>query len=201
MLKTVASFVGFLAVSAFAFAAVEKKSSAGPMPGDMAPAFSLQDQDGKTVSLSDYKGKIVVLEWFNNECPFVQKHYKGGNMNAVANGYADKGVSWLAINSGKGKTASEMKTVATDWKMDRPILLDGDGTVGHEYDSKNTPTMFVIDKDGKVAYRGAIDSTADSEMSSIKSSTNYVSKALDEMLAGKSVSEPMTKAYGCSVKY
>jgi peroxiredoxin len=173
----------------------------GPTPGDAAPAFSLMDQNGKTVSLSDQSGKIVVVEWFNNECPFVVKHYKEGHMNQLATKYADKGVVWLAVNSTSGKTADEMKTVAGDWKMTRPILLDTDGSVGHAYGATNTPGMYIIDREGKLAYRGAIDSKPDDKTQSIAGSTNYVEKALDEMLAGKPVSEPMTKMYGCSVKY
>jgi peroxiredoxin len=177
------------------------KALSGPTPGEAAPAFTLQDQNGKSVSLSDQSGKIVVLEWFNNECPYVVKHYKGGHMNKVADKYAEKGVVWLAINSGAGKTADEMKTVASEWKMDRPILLDGSGEVGKAYGATNTPGMYIIDREGKLAYRGAIDSKSDSKTESIDGATNYVAQALDELLAGKTVSEPMTKAYGCSVKY
>jgi peroxiredoxin len=206
MKRLIVSAFALLAVSALAFAGQKsapdnKMGMKGPMPGDPAPAFSLPDSSGKTVSLTDYSGKVVVLEWFNNECPFVKKHYVSGNMNAIASKYADKGVVWLAINSTSGATATEMKSVAGDWKIDRPILMDTDGTVGHAYESKNTPTMFVIDKEGKIVYRGAIDDKADPDPSTINGATNYVSKALDEVLAGKPVSEPMTKAYGCSVKY
>lgn len=202
MLRKLASFVALVAVTGFALAAADQEhSTMGPKPGDAAPAFSLKDQSGKTVSLTDYVGKLVVLEWFNNECPFVQKHYTSGNMNKLASAYEAKGVVWLAINSGKGKTADDMKTVAADWKINRPILLDSEGAVGHAYGSKNTPTMYIINKDGKVAYRGAIDNKPIPDPASINGATNYVSKALDELLDGKSVSEPMTKAYGCNVKY
>jgi len=102
----------------------DKMKMAGPMPGDQAPAFTLTDQSGKSVTLSNLSGKVVVLEWFNNECPYVIKHYKTGHMNELASQYADKGVVWLAVNSTSVKTADDMKTVSTDWKIDRPILLD-----------------------------------------------------------------------------
>ena len=163
--------------------------------------FALQNQDGKQISLADYTGKIVVLEWFNNECPFVKKHYTTGNMNSVAKKYTDKGVVWLAINSTSGKTNADNKQIASEWNIDRPILNDATGQVGHAYDSKNTPTMYIIDKQGNLAYWGGIDNKPNPDPKSIDGATNYVSKALDEMLAGQSVSEPKTKPYGCSVKF
>jgi len=166
--------------------------------GAPAPQFSLQDQNGKTVNLNDYAGKIVVLEWFNNECPFVVRHYKDGDMNKTAAGLADKGVVWLAINSTSGKTSQDNKAVATEWKIERPILDDSTGTVGHMYGAKTTPNMFVIDKDGKLAYIGAIDNNASGNEKQV---LNYVDKAVNELLNGSSVSESQTKSYGCSVKY
>jgi peroxiredoxin len=196
---TAALVVGVLALSALAGG--DKKKMQGPVPGDPAPTFALQDQTGKTVSLDELKGKVVVLEWFNEECPYVVKHYKGGHMNQLAAKYADKDVVWLAIDSTNGKSVSNVKAIATEWKIERPILLDGSGQVGKSYGSKNTPTMYIIDKEGKVAYRGAIDSNSDSSTESINGATNYVAQALDELLAGKPVSQPQTKAYGCSVKY
>ena len=169
--------------------------------GEAAPSFSLQDQNGKTVSLEDFKGKVVVLEWFNDECPFVVKHYKTGNMNSVASKYAGKDVVWIAINSTKTTTNEKNKEIAGKWSIDRPILNDADGTTGKAYDAKTTPDMFVIGKDGKLLYKGAIDSVKDTETDSIAGATNYVAKALDEILADTAVSQPETKPYGCSVKY
>ncbi len=180
--------------------AADKPQSAAQI-GAAAPTFSLQDQDGKTVALSDYAGKIVVLEWFNEECPFVVKHYKSGNMNDLASKYAGKDVVWLAINSTKGKTNDNNKAIASEWKIERPILNDATGEVGEAYGSKNTPTMYIIDKQGNLAYWGAIDNQPNPDPKSLEGATNYVSKALDELLAGQSVSEPKTKPYGCSVKY
>ncbi|MGH7178407.1 MAG: redoxin domain-containing protein, partial [Tepidisphaeraceae bacterium] len=197
MLKALVSTFAIALSATLLFAGGDKSKVAGPIPGDAAPTFAAQDQNGSPVNLESLRGKVVVLEWFNNECPYVVKHYKTGHMNDLAGQYADKGVVWLAINSTNGKSAADMKEIAVEWKISRPIVLDSDGSIGKSYGSKNTPTMYIIDKDGKVAYRGAIDSKSDSSSDSIASSTCYVSKALDEILAGKPVSEPMTKAYGC----
>jgi peroxiredoxin len=185
---------GFIAMSA-------SQSRAEAKVGEAAPSFSLQDQDGKTVSLSDFAGKIVVLEWFNDECPFVQKHYKTGAMNATAEKYKADGVVWLAINSSHFTTNDKNKEIAGKWNIARPILNDASGTTGKAYNAKTTPGMYVIGKDGKLAYSGAIDSNDDSDTESLSGATNYVAKALDEMLADKPVSTPETKSYGCSVKY
>lgn len=201
MKKTLLSTVALVALLALSFAGDKMKDKSGPKPGDIAPAFSLTDQNGQTVTSDQLKGKIVVLEWFNNECPFVQKFYKGGQMNQWASTYMGKDVVWLAVNSTSGKTVADNKAIATEWKIQRPILSDASGEVGKAYGSKNTPTMYIIDKDGKLAYRGAIDNKSVPEPSAIDGAKNYVAQALDEMLAGKPVSEPMTKAYGCSVKY
>lgn len=169
--------------------------------GGDAPKFTLKDQAGKDVSLADFAGKVVVLEWFNEGCPFVVKHYKDGHMNKLASKYAEKGVVWLAINSTSGKSVETNAKVAKDWKIDRPVLSDADGEVGHDYGATNTPHLFIIDTSGKLVYRGAIDSDTSDDTSKIDGATNYVAKALDEILAGKSVSQAETKAYGCTVKY
>lgn len=169
--------------------------------GDKAPAFTLKDQSGKDVSLSDYAGKIVVLEWFNEGCPFVVKHYRAGHMNKLAAKYAGQGVVWLRINSTHSATPESNAKIAKEWKIEGPILQDSDGEVGHDYGATNTPHMFIIDKEGKLVYRGAIDSDSSADTAKIDGATNYVAKALDELLAGKSVSQPETKAYGCTVKY
>ena len=201
MKKTLLSTVALVALLAFSFAGDKMKDKSGPKPGDMAPAFSLTDQNGQTVTNDQLKGKIVVLEWFNNECPFVVKFYKGGHMNQWASTYMGKDVVWLAVNSTNGKAVADNKAVAAEWKIDRPILADTTTEVAKAYGAKNTPTMYIIDKDGKIAYRGAIDNKSVPDSSAIDGAKNYVAQALDEMLAGKPVSEPMTKAYGCNVKY
>ncbi|MEO8440320.1 MAG: thioredoxin family protein [Spartobacteria bacterium] len=178
-----------------------------PRVGAAAPNFALPAADGKTHSLGDYKGKYVVLEWFNPGCPFVQKHYKSDNMQGLQKELTDKGVAWLTIDSSapgaQGHlTPEEAQKQMKEWKMDSTaFLLDPSGKVGHEYHATNTPHMFIIDPQGKLIYEGAIDSKASANPADIKSSTNYVKAALEEVMAGKPVSNAQTKAYGCSVKY
>ena len=173
---------------------------AGVKAGDDAPAFSLQDQNGKTVSLSDYKGKIVVLEWFNEGCPFVQRHYKAKTMDTTAEKYKDKDVVWLAINSTEGSTNKSNKEAASSLNVNHPILNDADGATGHAYGAESTPHMFVINTDGKVAYSGAIDDNPSKEENKADA-TNYVDKALSEITTGKEVSVKRTQQYGCGVHY
>jgi peroxiredoxin len=178
-----------------------------PSIGSNAPDFSLTDANGKTHSLSQYKGKYVVLEWFNPECPFVKKHYGSNNMQNLQKEFTDKGVVWLTINSNApgtqgSLTAEQAQKILASWKThETALLLDPEGNAGRAYGAKNTPNMVVINPDGKVIYHGAIDSKATPNPSDIPNSTNYVKAALDESLAGKSVATPETKPYGCSVKY
>jgi peroxiredoxin len=188
-------------VAAAAFAADS------PPVGSAAPDFSAPDSKGKTHSLSQYKGKYVVLEWFNPECPFVKKHYGSSNMQKLQEEFTGKGVVWLSVDSSApGKegslTSEQAEKKMTEWKTkSTALLLDQDGKVGQSYGAKNTPHMFVINPEGKIVYEGAIDSKATPNPSDIPSSTNYVKVALDEAMAGKPVSNPNTKPYGCSVKY
>jgi peroxiredoxin len=178
-----------------------------PPVGSAAPEFSLSDSTGKTHSLSQFKGKYVVLEWFNPECPFVKKHYGSDNMQNLQKDATSKGVVWLTIDSSaEGKegylTAEQAEKVKTQWKTKQTaLLLDGDGKVGKAYGAKNTPHMVIISPDGKIVYEGAIDSKATPNPADISNSTNYVKVALDETMSGKAVSNPQTKPYGCSVKY
>src|ERR1700720_1625462 len=178
-----------------------------PPVGSSAPDFSLTDAKGRTHSLSQYKGKYVVLEWFNPECPFVKKHYGGGNMQKLQEQYTDKGVVWLTIDSNApgtegNLTPEQAEKVATSWKTQQTaLLLDPDGKVGRAYGAKNTPNMVIINPEGKIAYEGAIDSKATPNPADIPSSTNYVKAALDQSLAGKSVSNAQTKPYGCHITY
>ncbi|MFT3683561.1 MAG: thioredoxin family protein [Phycisphaerales bacterium] len=171
--------------------------------GEKAPEFTLKDTEGKDVKLADFKGKIVVLEWFNPGCPFVKKHHETlDTMTKTAAAYKDKGVVWLAVNSGsegkQGAAAEENAKAKKDWKIEYPILLDTKGETGKAYGAKTTPHMFVIDKDGKLAYAGAIDNNSSPKTAGEK---NYVKNAVDELLAGKKVSESETTSYGCNVKY
>lgn len=175
--------------------------------GKPAPNFTLPGAHAKSVELSKLKGKIVVLEWLNHGCPFVRKHYESGNMQALQKKYTDKGVVWLSIISsapGKqghvdaGQAKAEMtahKSAATD------VLMDSEGAVGKLYDAKTTPHMYVIDRQGLLAYQGAIDDKPSTDMEDVKGAKNYVAEALDAVLAGKKVARAMTQSYGCSVKY
>src|SRR3982750_3946951 len=178
-----------------------------PPVGSAAPNFSLTDTKGETHSLSQYKGKFVVLEWFNPECPFVKKHYGSGNMQNLQAEFTGKGVVWLTVDSNAPglegySTAEQANAKMAEWKTKQTALvLDPDGKAGRSYGAKNTPHMFVINPEGKIVYEGAIDSKATPNPSDISSSTNYVKVALEESLAGKTVSNANTKPYGCSVKY
>lgn len=168
--------------------------------GTAAPGFTLEDQTGKKVSLSDFSGKkIVVLEWINPDCPYVQRHYKAGTMKTLAEKYRDKGVVWLAINTTHYMNKETNQKWITDNQLPYQILDDHEGTVGRLYGAKTTPHMFIIDKSGRLVYQGAIDD--DPRGNKGENKVNYVAKALDELLAGKPISMSETKPYGCSVKY
>ena len=169
--------------------------------GEPAPEFSLQDQDGKTHKLSDYKGKVVVLEMFNQGCPYVVRHHKAKTMTNLADKYKGQEVVWLAVNPTSGKTAEDNKTSAEAWGISYPILSDTSTTVAQQYGAKTTPQMYIIDKEGKLVYNGAIDDDPSADGTKGDKATNYVAKALDEVLAGKPVSVAETKPYGCGVKY
>ncbi len=172
-----------------------------------APAFTLTDTNGNEHSLSDFKGKVVVLEWFNHGCPFVVKHYTEGHMQALQQTYTDKGVVWLAIcSSAEGKQGYESadghnKTAEAKGTNATAILMDADGKVGRAYDARTTPHMYVIDTEGQLVYQGAIDDKRSTNPADIATSKNYVKAALDAVLAGEEVEVSSTVAYGCTVKY
>ena len=182
------------------YAGDDKAKGATAKIGQMAPDFSLQDQNGKTVKLSDLKGKTVVLEWFNQGCPYVVRHYKTKTMTSTADKYKGQDVVWLAINT-TGKSAEDNKTSAEAWGISYPILSDTSTAVAQQYGAKTTPQMYIIDKEGKLVYNGAIDDDPSADGTKGDKATNYVAKALDEVLAGKPVSTAETKPYGCGVKY
>jgi peroxiredoxin len=175
--------------------------------GQPAPAFTAVDTSGKTVSLADFKGRHVVLEWVNPGCPFVVKHYGSGNLPATQKEATAKGVVWLAVNStaadhgdykGPAALASWMKqqgAAATH------TLMDADGKVGKAYGARTTPHMYVIDPKGTLVYAGAIDNRPTANPADIPGATNQVKAALAETLAGKPVTVAQTRPYGCSVKY
>lgn len=178
-----------------------------PAVGTNAPDFSVTDSKGKTQSVSQYKGKHVVLEWFNPECPFVKKHYDSGNMQKLQEEFTGKDIVWLTIDSSApGKqghlTAEQANLKITKLKMkSTALVIDADGQAGLSYGAKTTPHMFVINPEGKIVYQGAIDSRNSTSAADIPSSTNYVTVALEESLAGTPVSTATKQPYGCSVKY
>ena len=197
--RTVVAFmlVGSLVQACFAEAAVSAP----------APDFSLTDANGQTQSLAAYKGKYVVLEWFNPECPFVRKHYGTGNMQALQKEMTGKGVVWLSIDSSApGKQGHLTPEQALAFQKEEnnsatAILLDSGGVVGRLYGAKTTPSLFVINPEGAVIYAGAIDDKRSTDPDDVKTAVNYVRQALNESMAGKPVSVAQTQSYGCSVKY
>jgi hypothetical protein len=179
----------------------------GVVVGRPAPDFSLTDINGQVRRLSDYRGKTVVLEWTNPECPIVQKHYRSGNMPALQKAATADGVVWLSINSGHpGAEGDYAPAQVQDWLAStgaKPTayMRDQDGTVGHLYGAKATPHMFVIAGDGTLVYAGAIDSIPSADQADIAQATNYVRAALGALKAGRPVAVATSRAYGCSVKY
>jgi peroxiredoxin len=182
--------------------------SAGPVRvGGPAPDFTGTDSNGQTHKLSEYRGKYVVLEWTNNGCPFTRKHYTSGNMQNLQKEWTAKGVVWITILSSSPGAQGYMTASAENAYMQKvhaaptAALLDPTGALGHEYDAKTTPDMYVIDPSGKLIYAGAIDDHPTTDASDIPHSKNYVSDALTEAMAGQQVAVTYTRPYGCSVKY
>ena len=176
--------------------------------GQAAPDFSVTDAQGKSRSLGEFKGKTVVLEWHNPECPFVKKHYNTSvNMQTQQNAALSEGVVWLTVNSGAPGKQGAMDGATAIAKLGElnatpsAYLIDSDGKMGGAYGAKTTPHMYVIDASGVLRYAGAIDSNPSADAADIPAATQYVTQALAELKAGKPVSTPITKAYGCSVKY
>lgn len=172
--------------------------------GEAAPSFTLTDMQGKEHSLSDYEGKIVMLTWFSPDCPFVVKHYENGanTFNDLREDFSKEGVVFLFVNSAhEGHMYADEDVVnkrVEKWKIEEPILVDADGKVGKAYQAKRTPEVYIIGKDGKLAYHGAIDN--DNSTRTI-GKVNYAREALNSLINGETIDEPETKAYGCSVKY
>jgi len=175
--------------------------------GDTAPDFTLSDTYGKSHALSDFKGKTVILEWTNHECPFVKKHYGSHNMQNLQEKYTKQDVIWLSIiSSAKGKQGAvtpEKANQLTEKRKAHPsfVLFDKDGTTGKTYGAKTTPHMYIINTEGKLIYKGAIDSIPSADKEDIAKATNYIDKAMDEYMSGKTVSETSTVSYGCGIKY
>jgi peroxiredoxin len=175
--------------------------------GKPAPDFALPDTNGKTHSLADLKGKYVVLEWYQPDCPFVRKHYRSGNMQALQREYTAKGVVWLSIDSSapgeQGNYPADKlnQFAARDGAARTALLLDPAGNVGRLYGAQTTPDMYIIDPSGNLVYKGAIDNKRSTDLEDVKTATNYVKSALDALLNGKPVPMSSTRPYGCSVKY
>ena len=182
-------------------------AGATPTIGQPAPGFTATDASGKTVSLADFKGKTIVLEWVNPGCPFVQKHYGAANMQATQKDATAKGVVWLSINStatdaGDYLRPAEMaQWMRTQKAASTATLMDSDGKVGRAYGARTTPHMYIVDPAGKLVYAGGIDNKPSTNPADIAGATNHVKAALNETLAGKPVSQASTRPYGCSIKY
>ncbi|MFZ0821730.1 MAG: redoxin domain-containing protein [Candidatus Acidiferrales bacterium] len=175
--------------------------------GEPAPDFSATASNGKTYKLAEFRGKYVVLEWHNNGCPYTRKHYESGNMQRLQREWTGKGVAWFTVISSAPGTQGYMTAdqenayLAKMGATPTAALLDPNGDLGHLYDAKTTPHMIIINPQGVVIYDGAIDDHVSSDASDIPNSKNYVSAALTEAFAGRPVSEPATRPYGCTVKY
>ncbi len=175
--------------------------------GEAAPAFTATDTHGTSHSLADYKGKWVVLEWHNQGCPYVKKHYESGNMQTLQQEWAAKGVVWLTVISSAPGTQGYVKGpeadayVAEHRAHPTEVLLDPTGVLGHLYEAKTTPHMYVINPDGVLIYNGAIDDKPTTDQADLAAATNYVSAALKAGMAGKPVTTATSRPYGCSVKY
>jgi peroxiredoxin len=194
-----------LAAAAVAVGALPAAAQA--VVGRPAPAFTLADSNGRTRSLGDFKGKTVVLEWWNYECPFVGKHYGSGNMQKLQKKWTGAGVVWLTVNSSAAGKQGHVEGAQANQLMQEKggaptaVLLDHDGSVGRAYGAKTTPHMFVIDAKGTIVYAGGIDDKPSTEVADIATATNYVEAALEQVTAGRPVAVATSRPYGCSVKY
>jgi AhpC/TSA family len=208
--KLIAATIALIALAATALLSVDRAAAIGAAavkPGAPAPGFTAPDIAGRIVNLGQYAGQIVILEWTNNGCPFVQKHYDSANMQTLQRRYTQEGVIWLTIaSSAPGEegyvTPAAAKADLARWRAaPTDYLLDPEGVVGHLYNARATPHMVVIDRGGRIAYMGAIDDTPSTRLADVKTAKNYLVAALDEIAAGKPVTVASTRAYGCSIKY
>jgi peroxiredoxin len=180
---------------------------AGPVVGQPAPDFTGTDSNGKTVRLTDLRGKIVVLEWSNHECPYVRKHYGSGNMQALQKDATAQGIVWLTVlSSAPGTQGNVTPSQANELTVKRSaapsaVIIDSSSTIARAYAARTTPHMFVIDKAGILRYMGGIDDKPTTDLADVKTARNYVRLALTAMNSGTPVAESVTRPYGCSVKY
>lgn len=197
---------GFLTLSLSAVG-LASTALAAPKVGAPAPGFTGTSATGEQVALSDLRGKTVVLEWTNHDCPYVRKHYRSGNMQALQKDATAGGVTWLSIISSapgtQGHVSPEKASTLSTERGATPshVLLDPDGTIGRTYAARTTPHMYVIDADGVLRFMGGIDDRPSSSVSDIEGATNYVRAALEDLGAGREVATPVARPYGCSVKY
>lgn len=198
----------FLLVGAAVSALFLSAQAAAPAVGQPAPNFTLTDIEGKTHSLSDYRGKVVVLEWVNPECPFVVKHYEGSkNIPATQKLATDAGAVWLTINSGHQGAQGDFAPAAVKaWqkKTDSAptaYFRDQDGKVGKLYDARHTPTLFIVNPEGLLVYSGGIDDINSTNVEDIPKATNFVKAAFSDIKAGRPIAKATSRPYGCSVKY
>jgi peroxiredoxin len=175
--------------------------------GETAPAFNTAATNGRSVSLADQRGKIVILEWTNHDCPYVRKHYDSGNMQTLQKEITAQGVVWLTLISSspgtQGYVSPKEADELTASRKANPtaVLLDPTGAVGKAYGATNTPHMYIVDKAGLLVYAGAIDDRPTTRRADVQGARNYVRAALEDMAAGRAVQTPVTRAYGCTVKY
>jgi len=196
-----------VATTGFAVAFCAGTALAAPSVGKPAPDFTGVDTRGQQVKLADFRGKTVILEWTNDGCPYVRKHYRTGNMQALQKELTGDGVIWLTVISSSPGTQGYVEPAEAD-KLTRSrdaaptaVLLDPEGKIGRLYDAKVTPHMYIIKPDGTLAYQGAIDDKPTTRDRDVKTATNYVKTALNQIAAGKPVDPAVTRAYGCTVKY
>lgn len=194
-------------ISAALALAIASPSLAAPEVGAPAPVFTGTTTGGESVALADLRGKTVVLEWTNHDCPYVRKHYETGNMQALQREATGDGIVWLTvISSAPGKQGYVTPAEADELTRSRDaapthVILDPEGTIGRAYDARTTPHMYVIDSEGTLVFMGGIDDKPTANHASVEGATNYVRAALTALAEGQPVAEPVTRPYGCSVKY
>lgn len=197
----------YCAATIIALNADTQPAAAQARVGNPAPAFSLTDSSGRAVSLAEYKGKTVVLEWTNHLCPYVGKHYRGNNMQALQKKWTGQGVVWLTVISSapgeQGHVSPQQANQLTTERGAAPtaVLFDPSGTVGRAYGARATPHMYVVNGEGMLVYGGGIDDQPSARLEDLKIAKNFVDEALKEMAQGKPVSASSSRAYGCSIKY
>lgn len=196
-----------LLITFFALTAVLSYPAQAAKVGEKAPQFVLPAADGSTHNLADYAGKVVVLEWYNKDCPFVRKHYDSSNMQNLQREFGAQGVVWFTVNSSApGKQGYEdaqdsLATAQTEKSNAAHVLLDPEGTVGKLYDAKTTPHMYIIDGNGVLVYNGAIDDKPSTKVKDVETAKPYFRNALEALWAGETIDPAQTKPYGCTIKY